>query len=173
MTNDSSGTHVVVPGTFDPITYGHLDVIRRASKLFPRVTVAVAASKGKNGTNRTFSLDERVALIKATLAETDMADSVEVLPFTGLLMDFCREVGACGVVKGLRAMTDFEYELQQADLNYRLSPEIESVFVMGSPEFGYVSSSIVRELSALGTDVSFLVPPCVAEALREKFAPEP
>jgi pantetheine-phosphate adenylyltransferase len=84
-------------------------------------------------------------------------------------MNFCREVGAGGVVKGLRAMTDFEYELQQADLNYRLSPGVESIFVMGSPEFGYVSSSIVRELANLGSDVSFLVPPVVEKALKEHY----
>lgn len=162
-------SHVVVPGTFDPITYGHLDVIRRARKLFPQVTVAVAASAGKYGTGPTFSLDERADLIAQSLEELGMTEGVEVRSFTGLLMAFCHEVGAGGVVKGLRATTDFEYELQQADLNYRLSPGIESVFVMGSPEFGFVSSSIVRELAALGSDVSFLVPACVARALEQKF----
>jgi len=169
MADNNNVTHVVVPGTFDPITYGHLDVISRARRLFPQVTVAVAASVGKNGVGPKFSLDERVSLIQRTLAESGTCEGVEVLPFTGLLMDFCHEIGAGAVVKGLRAMTDFEYELQQADLNYRLSPDIESVFVMGSPEFGYVSSSIVRELAALGSDVGFLVPPVVDEALRRRF----
>ena len=167
--SDAHITHVVVPGTFDPVTYGHLDVIARARKLFPKVTVAVAASLGKNGTGPVFSLDERVDMITAALAEGKDFEGVEVKPFTGLLMSFCREIGAGGVVKGLRAMTDFEYELQQADLNYRLSPGVESIFVMGSPEFGYVSSSIVRELAVLGTDVSFLVPPVVAKKLEERF----
>ena len=106
---DSSITHVLVPGTFDPITYGHLDVVRRARRLCPRVTVAVAASLGKNGVGTTFSLDERVALAREAL---EGLDGVEVLPFTGLLVDFAREVGAGAVVKGLRAMTDFEYELR-------------------------------------------------------------
>ena len=161
--------HVVVPGTFDPITYGHLDVIARVRRLFPQVTVAVAASVGKNGTGPVFSLDERVQMIRDTLAESQIVEGVEVLPFTGLLMDFCQEIGAGGVVKGLRAMTDFEYELQQADLNYRLRPGIESIFVMGSPEFGYVSSSIVRELAYLGSDVSFLVPSVVERRLHERF----
>ena len=115
------------------------------------------------------SMDERADLIAQSLEELDMTEGVEVRSFTGLLMAFCHEVCAGGVVKGLRATTDFEYELQQADLNYRLSPGIESVFVMGSPEFGFVSSSIVRELAALGSDVSFLEPACVARALEQKF----
>lgn len=167
--SDANISHVVVPGTFDPVTYGHLDVIARARRLFPKVTVAVAASVGKNGTGPVFSLDERVEMISVALSESAQLSDIEVMPFTGLLMDFCRQIGAGGVVKGLRAMTDFEYELQQADLNYRLSPGTESIFVMGSPEFGYVSSSIVRELAKLGTDVSFLVPPVVGERLRERF----
>ena len=162
--------HVVVPGTYDPVTYGHLDVIFRASRLFDRVTVGVAASLGKNGTGPKFSLEERVEMLEEAVAGIGLSDCVTVRPFTGLLVDFCREVGAGGVVKGLRAMTDFEYELQQADLNHRLSPDLESVFVMSNPEFGYVSSSIVRELASMGSDVELLVPPCVERRLREKYA---
>lgn len=119
-------TGVIVPGTFDPITFGHIDVIRRARRIFPSVIVAVAESQGKNGVGTTFMLDERVALAREALGDID---GVEVLPFTGLLVDFAREQGAGAVVKGLRAMTDFEYELQQADLNYRLDSELESIFV--------------------------------------------
>ena len=162
--------HVVVPGTFDPVTYGHLDVIFRASRLFDRVTVGVAASVGKRGTGPTFSLDERVEMIREAIDGLGLSDCVEVMPFSGLLVDFCEEVGAGGVVKGLRAMTDFESELQQADLNHRLSPALESIFVMSNPEFGYVSSSIVRELASMGSDVELLVPPCVERRLREKYA---
>lgn len=161
--------HVVVPGTFDPITYGHIDVVRRARRIAGRVTVAVAASLGKNGTGPKFTLDERVELARRALADEGVSEGVDVRPLTGLLVDFCHEIGAGAVVKGLRAMTDFEYELQQADLNSRLAPDVESIFVMGSPEYGYVSSSIVRQLAGLGADVSMLVPPCVVEALRARF----
>ena len=159
--------HVLVPGTFDPITNGHLDVIRRARRIFPKVTVAVAESLGKNGVGTTFPLEQRVELARTALAEMD---GVDVQPFTGLLVDFAREQGAGAVVKGLRAMTDFEYELQQADLNYRLNAELESIFVMSSPEYGYLSSSVVRQIASFGGDVDEFVPACVATALRERFA---
>ena len=162
--------HVVVPGTFDPITYGHIDVVRRARRIAGRVTVAVAASLSKNGTGPVFSIDERVALAREALTEQNVAEGVDVLPFSGLLVDFCHEIGAGALVKGLRAMTDFEYELQQADLNFRLAPDVESIFVMSNPSYGYVSSSIVRELAGLGSDVSMLVSPCVARELAVHFA---
>ncbi|MGQ5427484.1 pantetheine-phosphate adenylyltransferase [Thermophilibacter sp. ZX-H3] len=163
-------THVVVPGTFDPVTLGHVDVIRRARRLFPRVTVAVAASVNKNGRGTAFTLEERADMIREAIALEGMPADIEVMPFTGLLVDFCKELGAGGVVKGLRAMTDFEYELQQADLNFHLSPDIESVFVMSSPEYGYVSSSIVREIASMGSDVSSLVPANVDARLRAHYA---
>lgn len=159
-------THVLVPGTFDPITFGHLDVVRRALRICPRVTVAVAESLGKNGVGTTFSLDERVELARRAVADLP---GVDVVPFCGLLVDLAREVGATAVVKGLRAMTDFEYELQQAGLNYRLDPELESIFVMSSPQYGYLSSSVVRQIASFGKDVSDFVPLCVAEALKRRF----
>ena len=159
--------HVLVPGTFDPITYGHMDVVQRARRIFPHVTVGVAESLGKHGTGTTFTLDERVQLARDALADID---GVEVMPFCGLLVDFAREVGAGAVVKGLRAMTDFEYELQQADLNYRLDSELESIFVMSSPQYSYLSSSVVREIASYGGNVDDFVPPNVAEALREHFS---
>ena len=158
--------HALVPGTFDPITFGHIDVVTRARRLFPRVTVAVAASIGKNGSGPTLSLEERVALASEALAGIE---GVEVRPFRGLLVDFAREVGAGALVKGLRAMTDFEYELQQADLNYRLDSDLESIFVMSAPQYGYISSSVVRQIASFGGDVSSLVPQNVQAALREHF----
>ena len=164
-------THALVPGTFDPITNGHIDVVRRACRLFPRVTVAVAESLGKNGVGTTFSLDERVRLAREAIAGAGLADRAGVEPFTGLLVDFAREQGAGAVVKGLRAMTDFEYELQQADLNFRLDDALESIFVMSSPDYGYLSSSVVRQIASFGGDVDEFVPPCVAEALRSRFSP--
>ena len=161
--------HAVLPGTYDPITLGHLDVIRRATRLFSRVTVAVAASRSKRGVGTAFTLEERVDMIKETL-EQDGTEGVTVMPFEGLLVDFCHEVGALAVVKGLRAMTDFEFELQQADLNAQLAPDIESLFVMASPSLGYVSSSVVRELASLGSSTIGLVPACVEARLREHYA---
>lgn len=160
--------HVVLPGTYDPVTLGHVDVMRRAARLFPRVTVGVAASRSKRGVGTAFSLDERVDMIKDSLVELGV-EGIEVLPFEGLLVDFCRSVGAGGVVKGLRAMTDFEFELQQADLNAHLAPDIESVFVMASPSYGYLSSSIVRELASLSSSVDGLVTACVAGRLAKRF----
>ena len=162
-------THVVVPGTFDPVTLGHIDVIRRASRLFPKVTVAVAASVNKHAHGTTFSLEESTGMLREALELEGLSD-IEVIPFTGLLVDFCRQHGAGGVVKGLRAMTDFEYELQQAGLNSHLDPDLESVFVMSGTDYGFVSSSVVREIASMGSDVSFLVPPNVERCLREHYA---
>jgi pantetheine-phosphate adenylyltransferase len=167
--SESVVNHVVVPGTFDPVTFGHMDVIGRARHLFSHVTVGVAASTGKNGVGTIFSPEERVSMLRDALDQAGASD-VDVKTFSGLLVDFCREVGASGVVKGLRAMTDFEYELQQAGLNSKMAPGLESIFVMSSTKYGYVSSSIVRELASLGADVSFLVPPNVARRLAEHFS---
>ena len=126
--------------------------------------MAVAASEGKHGTGTSFSLEERIALVEESLAAAGLED-VDVVGLTGLLVDFCHSVGAHAVVKGLRAATDFEYELQQAAVNQRMAPDIESIFVMSRPDFSYVSSSVVREIASLGGDVSALVPPCVAARL--------
>lgn len=164
----SAISHVVLPGTYDPVTLGHLDVIERANRLFEHVTVGVAASRTKRGVGTVFSLEERVEMIRASLVEKGI-EGVDVRPFEGLLVDFCKEVGAGGVVKGLRAMTDFEVELQQADLNAHLAPDLESVFVMANPAYGYVSSSIVRELASLGASFDGLVTDCVAVELRDLY----
>ena len=153
----------LTPGTVDPITYGHLDVIARAAQLMDEIVVGVAASPGKGPL---FSLEERTELARAATAHMP---NVRVEPFDGLLVDFARSIGAQVIVKGLRAVTDFEYEFQMAALNYQLSNDLETVFIMSPPQYMYLSSSIVREVSRLGGDVSSLVPPCVQEALAARF----
>lgn len=154
----------VTPGTFDPITLGHLDVITRASQLMDEVIVAVAASAGKNPL---FTLEERAKLAREA---TKHLPNVKVEPFEGLLVEFAREQGAQVLVKGLRAITDFEYEFQMAALNYQLANELETVFIMSPPQYMYLSSSIVRELASFGSPVDKFVSPHVAEALAKKFA---
>ena len=158
---------VIVPGTFDPITNGHVEVVERTSRLFDQVVVAVALSQKKNGCGTLFSLDERVELARAA---TVHLHNVEVLPFDGLLVSFAEQLGACALVKGLRATTDFEYEFQMAALNYRQAPQLETVFVTASPGNTYISSSIVKELASMGGSVEGMVPPIVEEALRAKLA---
>lgn len=153
----------LVPGTFDPITAGHLDVISRAAQVFDEVVVTVAESKKKAPL---FSLDERIEL--ATKAVESLGN-VRVVGFDGLLVDCAREFGAHAVVKGLRAVTDFEYEFQMTAMNYELSHDLETFFIMSPPKFMYLSSSVVREISSMGGDVSKFVPPCVNDALKQKF----
>jgi pantetheine-phosphate adenylyltransferase len=153
----------LTPGTFDPITSGHLDVITRAAQLVDEVVVAVAISNKKNPL---FTLEERVALVKEA---TKDLPNVSVEPFDELLVDFAHRMEAQAVIKGLRAITDFEYEFQMTALNYQLDQELETLFIMSTPQHMYLSSSIVREIASMGGDVSRFVPPCVNEALRKKF----
>ena len=159
---DSSVSKVVVPGTYDPITNGHKDVILRATRLFPQVIVGVAASPSKRG-GPTFPLDERLRLVREVFADEPR---IEVEPFSGLLMEFAAQHGAKAVVKGLRQLTDFEHEFQQAELNWHIDRDIETVFIMSSPKFGYISSSIAKELYSLGGDVSEMVPEVVKESME-------
>ena len=153
----------ITPGTFDPITSGHLDIITRAAQLMDEVVVGVAASAGKNPL---FSLEERAALVAEA---TKHLPNVRVEPFDTLLVDFARKVDASIVVKGLRAITDFEYEFQQTALNHQLDQNMETLFIMSLPKYMYLSSSIVREMASLGSNVEEFVPPCVSEALKRKF----
>ncbi|WP_165857419.1 pantetheine-phosphate adenylyltransferase [Marinobacter sp. JSM 1782161] len=154
---------VVYPGTFDPVTNGHVDLIARASRLFDTVIVAVAASTKKNPL---LSLDERIHLIEASTA--DMSN-VKVVGFSKLLADFVQEQGANILIRGLRAVSDFEYEFQLADMNRRLAPGVESIFLTPANHLSYISSSLIREIASLGGDVTEFVPPVVAQALHDKF----
>lgn len=156
----------IVPGTFDPVTSGHLEIIERASNLFDEIIVGVAASDAKNGSGTMFTLEERVALISTA---TQQFPNVSVKSFNNLLVGFARSVDASVIVKGLRAVTDFEHEFQMAALNWRLDDAIETLFIMAVPEFMYLSSSAVREIARHGGVVTGLVPECVEQALVGKF----
>lgn len=154
----------LVPGTFDPITAGHVDVIKRSAQIFDEVIVSVAASVKKNPL---FSLEKRLELCREALKEYA---NVRVITFDGLLVDLAREYDSHVVVKGLRAVTDFEYEFQMTAFNYELSETMETFFIMSPPKYMYLSSSIVREMASMGGSVTGFVPPCVEVALREEFA---
>lgn len=153
---------VIYPGTFDPITNGHIDLVQRASRLFDRVLIAIAASPGKQPY---FSLEERVAM--ANVVFTDQPE-VEVCGFDSLLMDFVKAQGARVILRGLRAVSDFEYEFQLASMNRTLDPSIETIFLTPAQQHAYVSSSLVNEIASLGGDVSAFVPPVVVNALEDR-----
>jgi pantetheine-phosphate adenylyltransferase len=154
---------VMYPGTFDPLTNGHAELIRRAATTFGRVIVAVAASPSKTPL---FSLDERIAMIESIVGDID---GVSVAGYTGLTVEFAREHDLQAILRGLRAASDFEYEFQLATMNRHLASDIETVFLTPTEEFMFVSSTLVREIAALGGDVSGFVPPEVNRALRERF----
>jgi pantetheine-phosphate adenylyltransferase len=156
---------VIYPGTFDPITNGHIDLVERAARLFDHVVLAIAHSPKKSPL---FSLEERVALCKDALAHID---NFEVTGFSNLLTDFARSRGARCVLRGLRAVADFEYEFQLANMNRAIYPEFESVFLTPSEHLSFISSSLVREIASLQGDVSPFVPAVVCSALTEKYAP--
>jgi pantetheine-phosphate adenylyltransferase len=153
----------LVPGSFDPVTFGHLDVIERAARFFDSVIVAVIRNPQKSAS--LFSLEEREAMLAEV---TSHLDNIRIEYFSGLLVDFAREHGADTIVKGLRAVTDFDYELQMAQMNQTLSG-IDTFFLATSPQYSFLSSSLVREVARFGGDVSSLVPPQVAARLIERF----
>ena len=156
----------VYPGSFDPITYGHIDVVVRAAAVFDRIVFAVLENRGK--TAPLLSVEERLQVIREAVAEscpTDVAGRIEVDSFDGLTVDFCRKRGATFVVRGLRAVSDFESELQMAHTNRKLAPEVDTVFFMTALEHSYLSSSLVKEIAAFGGDVSRMVPPAAAARL--------
>ena len=157
----------VYPASFDPITNGHLDLISRASRLFDEVVVAVAENVAKGGGSLT--LDERLALVREAVG---VFPNVRVDVISGLLVDYVRGIGARIVLRGLRALADFEYEFEMALMNRHMKPEIETLFLMTSQEYFYVSSSRLKELVHFGADVSEFVPESVAKKLKEKLGPK-
>jgi len=154
----------IYPGSFDPVTNGHLDVIERARKLFDEVVVAVAHNDEKKPL---FSLEDRLDLLGETAGKID---NVRIAEFEGLLVEFARREEAGAVIRGLRAISDFEFEFQMALMNRKLEAEVETIFLMPKEEYTYLSSRIVKEIARLGGDVSGFVPACVAKALRSKFS---
>lgn len=154
----------VCPGSFDPITYGHLDIIERTSKVFDRVYISVLRNSSKKGL---FMPQERVDMIEEV---TSHLDNVEVKQFDGLLVDFCNEVGAKAIVRGLRAVSDFEYEMQLTSMNRKLDSDIETIYMMTNNNYSFISSSIVKEVAKYGGKIEDVVPPHVANLLQEKFS---
>ncbi len=155
----------VCPGSYDPITNGHLDVIRRTANLYDEVVVAVV-NRSVRKSSALFGIEERVGFIERAIADLD---TVRVQPFSTLVVDFARSVDAKAIVKGLRAISDFEYELEMNQLNRRQDPEIESVYLMASPQYSFLSSSGVKELATFGGRIDDLVPPEVAGRLQEEL----
>jgi pantetheine-phosphate adenylyltransferase len=158
----------VYSGTFDPFTLGHEDVVRRAAGLFERLVIAVAVAHHKK---TLFSLDERVRQVEQAVQGMAEAGRISVLPFDGLIMDFCAQQQASAVVRGVRNLTDFDYEAQMAAMNRKLRPQVETVFLLPDAPLQCISSTLVREISKLGGDVSQMVSPAVATALRAAHAP--
>ena len=149
----------IYPGTFDPVTYGHLDVMDRARRIFDNLVVAVAQNKEKKPL---FSVEERLEMIRGNLGNRP---GIEATAFEGLLIDFARETGATALIRGLRALSDFEYEFQMALMNRRLYGEMETLFLMPHESYSYTSSRLIKQVSRFGGDISHFVPPNVADAL--------
>ena len=161
--SDRAPELALFPASFDPLTNGHLDLVHRARGVFPELVVGVAHNVNKSGT---FTVEERLEMLEAVLGDLP---GVRVTAFEGLLVDYAREVGARAIIRGLRANADFEYEFEMALMNRHMDPEIETLFLMTSQEYFYVSSSRLKELVAFGADISEWVPPIVAKFLREKL----
>ena len=156
----------IYPGSFDPVTNGHLDVIERAAKLFDEVIVAVAVNSQKKAL---FTSDERLELLRQTTAA--QGTKVTLARLDGLLVDYARQAGAGAIIRGLRAVSDFEFEFQMALMNRKLESSVETIFLMPKEDYTYLSSRIIKEIARLGGEVGSFVPDCVASALRGKFSP--
>ena len=154
----------IYPGSFDPVTYGHLDIIRRASKIVDELVIGVLMNKAKMPL---FSVEERVKMLEEV---TTGLSNVRIVPFEGLLVEFAKEQDARFVIRGLRAVTDFEYELQMSQTNHKLAPEVETVFLTTSLDYSYLSSTIVKEVAAFGGDISQFAPETVIDRIKEKMS---
>src|SRR3954453_3219420 len=163
MAPERNGGTAICPGSYDPVTFGHLDIIGRASKVFDNVIVGVVNQPVRKQ-QTLFDASERVGFIEAATAELG---NVQVKPFSTLIVDFAREHGASAIVKGLRAISDFEYEFEMNQLNRKMAPDIESIYMMSSPQYSFLRSSGVKELAMFGGDLKDLVPPSVAARLEE------
>lgn len=150
------------PGTFDPITNGHIDILQRAGELFDKIIVTVAINPAKNPL---FTVEERIALMKESLPQSKF----EITSFDGLVVDYAKKTGSVAIIRGLRAISDFEYEFQMALMNHKLAEDITTVFLMPNEKYTYLNSSIIRSLAQFHADVSEFVPVCVQEALKLKF----
>lgn len=155
---------VICPGSFDPVTLGHLDVITRASKMFDKVYVGVLVNSAKTPS---FSIDERIELLRDAVQGLD---NVEIVSFNGLLAEYCRKHDINAIVKGLRAVSDFEYEFQMAITNKKLNPDLETIFLTADSDSMYLSSSMVREIGSMGGDISNFVPDCVHDRIVKKLS---
>src|ERR1700722_265374 len=167
--NKKSKTRIgLYPGTFDPVTNGHIDVIARAARLLDKLVVGVSINTGKGPM---FTLEERVELVEAEIAS--IADKngmlIEVMPFDTLLVEFARKVGASMIVRGLRAVSDFDYEIQMAGMNYRMAPDVETVFLMASERHQFIASRLVKEVAKMGGDISSFVPPLTLERVLKRL----
>jgi len=154
----------IYPGSFDPLTYGHLDIIERATKICDKLVVGILINSSKNSL---FDVEERVEILKESCKDLN---TIEVIAFGGLLVDFCKENGVNSIIRGLRAVSDFEYEITLASINRRLAPDVETIFLMGRDENLFVSSSLVKEVARYRGDVTSLVPPYVASRIQQKFS---
>jgi pantetheine-phosphate adenylyltransferase len=156
-------TTALYPGSFDPVTFGHLDVMRRATAVFDKLVVGVLVNPRKSPM---LELDERIAALAEALQEAGLEGNVEVAGFDGLTVDFCRQIGAGFIVRGLRAVSDFESELSMAHTNRKLAPDVDTVFFMTALEHAYLSSSLVKEIAAFGGDLSLFVPSAVVRRIK-------